>query len=231
MVYCRLFLSIFMQLNVTTGLLVLFFLTPRPWESVKSAARNWPLLIPAMSAMGLYSLVLVDYRYVAGFVCVLWMAAFSGVRLPASQGARKLIAGVVIFVAATSMVSAAAYTRHNIIEAGSGAPAYWQVAKALAETGIKPGDKIAVIADQPLMEGGAFPARLARVQIIAVVPRAEEFWAATSSTRLQVIAALSKTGAKAVLTSGAQPQIDSDTHWQRLGGTQYYVHVFARGDD
>jgi hypothetical protein len=227
--YCRLFFSIFMQLNVSLGLLVLVSLAPRPWESVKRAFRNWPLLITALLALALYALVLVDYRYVAAFVCLLWMGAFTGVSLPASPGSQKLIAGVVTFVAATTMISAVAYTRHHTI-ADRSALAYWPVAKGLAERGINPGDKIAVIANQPLLEGGAFPARLARVQIVAATPRAEDFWAATSSTRSQVIAVLSKTGAKAILTSGAQPQIDSDARWERLGGTEYYLYLFAKGN-
>jgi hypothetical protein len=40
-----------------------------------------------------------------------------------------------------------------------------------------------------------------------------------------------KIGAKAISTPGAQFLIDSAAREQRLGGTPYYVYVFARGDD
>ena len=38
---------------------------------LKSAAAAWPLLIIAFSALGLYLLLHLDYRFIAAFVCLL----------------------------------------------------------------------------------------------------------------------------------------------------------------
>jgi hypothetical protein len=99
-----LFLGIFWQLNLSTSLVVLYLTAAHPSCCLKSAARSWPLLVPVLSGLGLYSLVVVEYRYVAPFVCILWLVAFAGVRLPASIGMARLVGGAVIAIAGTTAV-------------------------------------------------------------------------------------------------------------------------------
>ena len=67
---------------------------------------------------------------------------------------------------------------------------------------------------------GAYVARLARVQIIGEA-RPEQFWTVDESTRNQLIATFAYAGATALFTYNP-PHIDSG--WQRLAGTNYYMH-------
>src|SRR5205085_488901 len=53
-------------------------------EAITRFFRYWHLWIPAVAALGMYALVTVEARYVAGFVIVLWAAILSAIRLPDS---------------------------------------------------------------------------------------------------------------------------------------------------
>ena len=130
---------------------------------------------------------------------------------------------MVVAVAATTYISVAGTTPHYMDDRRKPTPAYWQAAGALNEKGIRRGDKVALIASEPWGEGGSFVARLARIQIIAQVNRPESFWAASPSTQCQLIKSFAKTGAKAILASGEPRLFASETGWQRLENSSYYV--------
>jgi len=107
-----------------------------------------------------------------------------------------------------------------------GGPAYWKAARALNEKGIRPGDKVAVVGSNgPVLEGVAYLARLARIQIIAQVNEPDRFRTADSSTQSRVIEAIARTGAKAILTLPEPPRSSPESQWQRLGNTNYYAHL------
>ncbi|MGO8790916.1 MAG: hypothetical protein ACLQVL_26530 [Terriglobia bacterium] len=221
--YSRLCLSLSLQLNVTVGLCVLYLLAPRRLMCVKRAAANWPLVLPGLSALGLYALVLVLYRYIAPFVLILWLAAFSGIWLPSSKRLGRSTAIVIISIVATSVLSVVSHVVQNPIAWTSAEPAYWEAAMALKELGIRPGDKVAVIAKDPAGADLPFVARLARAQVIAQVNRRDRFFAAAPSTQFQVIEAIARSGAKAILTPTPPPPAASGTKWEPLGLTNYYA--------
>jgi hypothetical protein len=221
--YCWLFLLL--QLNFTLGLSVLFLSSPRIRSCIKRAARAWHLAVPALAAMGVYLIAHTEFRFVAPFVSLLWLAAFSGLLLRAWQRSSRLISGVVVGVAASTVIFAALTTPHNAGTVRYPGPVYCQAAKALGERGIRPGDKVAVVSNEPWGEGGAYVARLARIQIVAQVNRPNGFWAASSSTQAEVTQAFRKAGAKAVLALEVPRQSASQTCWQRLGSTPFYVHL------
>ena len=59
---------------------MIYFPAPRPWLCLKQAASNWPLIIPALAAFGLYYPINTETRFIGEFVLLLWLAAFSGAR-------------------------------------------------------------------------------------------------------------------------------------------------------
>ena len=101
----------------------------------------------------------------------------------------------------------------------------WQVADGLGQMGILPGDKAAFI-------GNGFHnswARLARVQIVAEIPPGEvnNFWAADSLTKSQIIKTFAKTGAVIIVTE-TLPSSVSTTDWYRIGDTNYYAYILPK---
>jgi hypothetical protein len=221
--YCALFFSHFTQLFMSVCFLILFATGARRSLGPNNGAAVWPVLIVAISALGLYSLALVESRYIGAFVCLLWLGAFSVVWLPASRLSNRLIAGVVIAVAATTCFSAVWWVSRR--PPAQGGPAWSEAAQALSEKGIKPEDKVATVGVEPYGGGGAYWARLARIQIIAQVSEPERFWAADLSTQSRVIEAVARTGAKAILTCPEPPRSSPESGWQRLGNTNYYVRL------
>jgi hypothetical protein len=147
------------------------------------------------------------------------------VRLPAAQDSNRLIFGVVIAIATTTCISALWWMSHRDPQDG---PAYWEAARALNEMGIRAGDKVAVVGSHgPALEGVAYLARLARIQIIAQVNEPDRFGTADSSTQSRVIEAVTRTGAKAILTLPEPPRSSPESQWQRLGNTNYYAHLLS----
>jgi hypothetical protein len=180
---------------------------------------NWPVLIPAVAAIGGYALVHTDLRYVAAYAVILWLALFSAVRLPVSYWSRSIATGVFLAVGAIS------FYRPICLEATTRVPKYWQAAEELGEHGVTPGSKIATIG---LETFGMRIARLARTQIIAEVrEEASGFWDEPPAVRSGVIKALQRTGARAVLASASPPQSHLDAGWQKLGNTPYYLYLLA----
>ncbi len=208
----------------TIAWLALVLMAPKPSRCFLRAGNNWPLMIPALAALGLYGLVYTEYRYVAPFVLLLWLAAFSCVSLPASRGSRRFIGLAVIAIAVTTLFFTGKAIVYELIDPVINTPIQWQVARDINRLGVKPGDKLVVIANEPFGAGGAFAARLARAQIIAQVSQPDLFWRAKESTRVQVMDALFRTDAKAILAFGNQPP-DSEARWQRLGATSYYLYL------
>jgi hypothetical protein len=218
--------SAFFGLNITAAVIFLYLLAPRVSACIHTAAANWPVWVPAVCGIGLYSLVVVEPRYVAALFCLLWIAGFSGVRLPASSGSQVLVAGAIICVALTSCL----ITGWQISQEFSGSifaenhvatPVDREAAEALIAAGLKPGDRLAVIGERlvPSQEA-AYVSRLARLQIVAELTKPGEFWSATASVKASFAAAFASAGARAILTL-RPPRIEPG--WERLGKTDYYL--------
>ena len=221
MQYGSLLFSPYMQLNLTVALSVLLLIAPRPPSVEKRARTNWPLLVPTLSAIGLYAAVFTDYRFIGAFVCLLWLVGFSVVRLTPEDLNRKLIAALVIVTSLSTVALLVRFTLLDMARTRTTGPIYWEAAQALKQNGVKPGDKIALIGNQPW--GGVFVARLARSEIIAQVSQPNDFWGAPASIQAGVTAALADAGARAVLALGDRPPSTSGGRWQRLRDTPFYV--------
>jgi hypothetical protein len=214
--------------HVTVGLCILYLFARKRSLCIKRATANWALVVPGLAGLGLYALVHVEYRYIASFVLLLYMAAFSGVRIPESRCSRIVIAVISLTITAISVVSAARYVVRNPIYTRSATPVYWEAARALKERGIQPGDKLAVVATWPMGETVPFVARLARAQIVAQVNRRDQFFAAPPSTQSQVLRAIAASGAKAFLTPGEPSPPPPYIHWEALGPTNVYVCLLEK---
>jgi hypothetical protein len=219
--YCLLFLSPLRQLNVFAGLCILYLLARKPSECIRRAMACWTLLLPVLAALALYSLVFVLYRYVASFVVILWLAAFSGVGIPSSKRSKTLVAAISVFIIVTTVGLAAFRVGQS---PRSIEPVYWEAATALKEAGIQPGDKVAEIKADDL----PFVAHLARVRVIAQVNRRDRFFRAAPATQLQVLEAIAGSGAKALLVTPEPRRATPGLEWKELGLTNYYICVLGK---
>jgi len=220
--YNLLFLS---EAGLVSGLIVLFSVSSLGFRSLlRSVSEGWYLMVPAAAGLGAFLLVHVEGRYIGPYVLLLWLGVLCGVRTKSEGESRRLIAGVVLAIAVTMGAPVFSTTVFDWAEQRHKGPVDWEVARALKQIGIQEGDKVAYLRRSPW--GDFFWARLARIQIIAEVPPGEfdKYWAAPPPVQTEVIQALAKTGAKAVI-SAAMPPCASASVWQRLGNTDYYAHV------
>ncbi len=190
---------------------------------MKGIRENLYLLLPAAMAMGMYGLVYVEDRYVAAFVLLFWAAILSGMRLLDSKESRRLatcVTLVVVILFAPKILGATASDLIGSLDRS--AHQQWEVAEGLRKMGVQPGDKVATIGSG----FKAYWARLARVSIVAEIPRegVDSFWAASPSAQSQVMPIFAKTGAKVVVAE-KMPSFVLVSGWQRIGTTDYYRYL------
>ncbi len=219
--------------GLVVGWLSLYLLSRRRWMVVKDLAHYSFLIIPALAGFGIYFLAIVEFRYVAPFVMLLWLGLFSGLRLPDDQVSKRLIACVIGVLMAMMVVKVTASSNHEAsvtarsLIAGKDTSAHeqWLVADGLRQMGVVPGDKVAVIG----YSFTAFWAQLARVRIVAEIRDrdANSFWAVDEPVRSEAIETFARTGAKAIVTE--KPALCAEsTGWRKIGNTDYYAYLLSR---
>lgn len=220
-----------LQGGLIVGFFILFYMGLRGWLGIKDIAKHWCLLILAIAAFGMYSLVHVEARYIGAFVLLLWAGVFSGVRFDDSQESRKRVVYVTIAILTIMWTTIGGTTiqetRSTVCDLIKGMDAstphvQWQVADGLKRIGVQPGDKVASIGNSM----GAYWARLARVRIVAETPfkDVDSFWAADHLVKSRVMETFARAGAKAIVAEKL-PDYVSKTGWQRIGKTDYYAYI------
>jgi hypothetical protein len=204
--------------------------------SLKGIGEYWHLLVPAIAALSLYWLVYVESRHVAPFLVLLWLGLFSGLRLPESDGSRKLLKIVPISIVvmmgtimAVPVIRQTYFVARDLIKGEeSSANLQWQVAEGLNRIGIQPGDKVASLGLGNQWD--FYWARLARVKIVVEAPDPDIFWTVSESVRAQAIKTFASTGAKAVVAKNPDGNLSTtccftSNGWQRIGNTDYYAYL------
>jgi 4-amino-4-deoxy-L-arabinose transferase-like glycosyltransferase len=230
--YYRLF--VLSQPVLLTSVLVLVWAYWRPGSRLRDLALNGSLLLPSVAAFGLYGLVhYVEWRYVAPFLVVTWLAALTAIRLPTGPRAERLPASVVAGAALVILLSSSLRETYDDVsrlrDLGVGAnDREAEQARKLKDFGIRPGDRVGFIGDT----FSAYWARLARVRIVAEITRkdANVFWAADQATKDRALKAFADAGAKAVVTNRLPPPHDG---WQRITDSPAYarqdsIHLLNR---
>jgi hypothetical protein len=212
------YLLLTLHLNLLVVFVTLLLISQRGIQFF-SRRSPWELIFPAVLALILYALVHAEYRYIAGFACILWLAAFSMLHFENLPVLRRFIGVGVLAVGGTTLCLAWTPVIHGVIGAEGTATAYSEAGIALTGMGMRPAERIGVISSEPFGEGGAFVARLAALQIIAQVNQPDRFWSSPAATQSAVLEAFQRAGCKAVL---AWKVPDSASGWQRLGQTGYY---------
>jgi hypothetical protein len=207
---------------------LLLMMNRRRWSPRRMARSSWFLLLPAVVAMLIYSLVFVSPRYIASFEVLLWFSIFSGLQ-PGRPGSRRwfdylAVCLAIVFVYAAQPQPPFAETMRSFRQGTPDPqPEQWRIANGLNQMGVQPGDKVASLG------GALFPHwyRLAHVQVAAEIPAGQNgviaFWQAEPAVREQVMKLLAQAGARAVIIDKATAGQDMDG-WQKIADTDAYVY-------
>ncbi|MFB2833906.1 glycosyltransferase family 39 protein [Floridanema evergladense] len=223
--YYNLFLAV-----LVFGYLILACIGGSISRSRKDLVANWRLFTPAIAGLMIYMVVTdlphlkpLDTRYLAPFIVLLFTATLSSIHLPNSQEVKRLLIGMTlgIFIVFGGKFSNQLLEDFNHV-LHQPQHIYWEIAEGLKDLGIQPGDKVAHLGYKKY-----YWARLAKVEIVAEIPKAEYFWQQDEATRDRIFQALQKTGAKAViLKKGTKPpNSESVTNWQELKKTQTFAYL------
>lgn len=188
-----------------------------------SAPECWCALWPVALLM-MYALLYTEYRYVAPWLILFWVSAYSAVLARNGRAERFLLillAGVVLVPRVVEF--------QNMYGKRSQSSDVWRnvvMARDLHQMGIRPGDPIATVGD-------AFShhyARIARVHVVAQVTNSAAFWSLPSDTAAAVERAIASTGAKILVGPSRPPEFQSDS-WSVVPGTEFSLLPLSKPGD
>lgn len=222
--------------SLTSGaFLLVSFSNGGPLRAIRRSVRWWPIALPALAALAIYSPVHAEGRFIAANAAILLLVAYAGVQARSAAGVHRMRLAVwVISALAFAMVVVAPMVRWPVSNKTYAypnpvpGPAYAAAANALVESGVHPQDRIALIWDEQWGRGaarGAILARLARVKIVAEEPDPEAFWKSDEISRQRAIAALQSVGIRAILAKDVPVSVQQG--WRRLADTDYFVYSGA----
>lgn len=208
------------QLGIVALFLVLFLISNTA-GFLHRFLGLWTLVVPSVAAIFLYALVHTEPRYVAAFVCVLWLALFSALRFRESDNLKTFISVGCACALLTTIVFLVVFAWYGI-RASMEPPAYEQAAAAIRELNLPLGGKIATVSAEPFGAGGAFVARLTRLQIVGQVNQSERYWAATPEAQLAILKSFHDVGCTGVLGLHVP---ESARGWRKLGNSGYSIFL------
>jgi hypothetical protein len=229
------------QGSLIVGMLTLYLMSRRRAFRFGEILRWWSLLLPVLIALAMYAVVYVEARYLGPFVVLLWADLLANVRIHNSPRSARLAAilSVVILLLMLANIAAlnfeglrafAGWGRPSRSAISQPKPPAWpgEVAQALHELGIAPGDKVAIIG----YGFDSFWAKLARVQIVAEMPGTEAslFWFGDASTRAEALRAFASAGAEAIVAESVPPAV-SVVGWERVGQSGYHILLLGEQVD
>jgi hypothetical protein len=202
-------------------MLALFWLSKRVGSWAPIPKGVWFILLPSVTALFLYSLVLVEFRYVAPFALVLLVWLFSRVQLrePAAHRHQRWASSLLLFAPLLAIfwpVSSdiAALFRPKPFEP-------WNMARGLHELGVPPDARIGFIG----RGNQAYWAHLAGVRIIAELPEQAEpaFLDRDAEKQAQALEKFAETRA-AIVVMKVPPKFFPPLGWRQIAGTPNYLH-------
>jgi len=211
-----------LQLEFSVALLFFLILACQKSGWSVSLSQQSYLWIPPLVGCSAYAIVHVEFRLVAPFVLLLWVAAFSTLLGTSLQISRRVALALIFAVLAVtglrvakSMASdfAAILSRQVNVN--------WQVAEGLQVLGVNPGDKISGLS----LTAEVHWARLAGVKIVSEIPLGDGniFWMENPEGKRKVFQVFAATGAKVVVTKDP-PLSAVNEGWVPLAGTGFYAY-------
>jgi hypothetical protein len=214
------FLILLTQVEYVVGLATLVFCNLRAREWIAVICRHWLLWFPTAAACLGFASVLVEGRYVASFLVILWVVAFGSSLGSASVASRHVAVAVVLAAVLVTGMKTLKYAVSDALAIPKQVNDNWEAALKLREFGVRPGDRVAligVLAEQHLL-------RLAEVKAVAELRYRDEqkFWTGDPALQDTVFKAFASTGSKIVVATHV-PVTAVKEGWTRLGNTDYYM--------
>ncbi|MFZ0318269.1 MAG: hypothetical protein WAL56_04010 [Candidatus Sulfotelmatobacter sp.] len=219
------------QPDLVVGVIVFALLGGQLWWA--GLRKLWSLVAICLVGMAAYVPLVVNDRYLGGFVLLLFLAILAAVRLrPADQRCAAYVA-VAVFITMTlsTLDLTVRYVTHHLVNSGAGPNSTMEdlaAAEQLIHSGTRPGDKVAVVSDDG---PGIYWARLAKLRIVAEVGRGgatENFWDLPDERKHRVYDALATARARLVVARCPAKTVEG---WEQISGTSTCVFWLQKNVD
>ncbi|MBI3590006.1 MAG: hypothetical protein HY094_01340 [Candidatus Melainabacteria bacterium] len=225
------YIFIYSQKELFIIFIFLFYLTGQKIICLKNILKNWFLILPSLCVFFMYSLIVVEERYLGGYVVLLWLSLFSGISLKSKEDSKHVLSCSVLTILTVMLIRFTcmgfdylSLTAQNL-NLGKNANRMWCVANELKKLGLKEGDNVATFID----ETNQYWARIGRFRIISEIPLNEEtkdFWESNQTKIPEIIKTIAKTGAKVIVTENIPTPLLREAKqkgWRTLGNTNYFA--------
>ena len=204
--------------------LVLVVVVWATWKKALAWGKNpssaWLAVLPSVAALGMYAVVLVEFRYMAPFALILLMWIMA--RMSIVTGAEPKLIRIVPLVIIVAPALGAGWVAWRDLYDGMRDKPYepWVVAQQLHAMGIPPGASVGYIGTGL----DAYWAHLAGVRIIAEIPEGEKphFVAAAAARRQEILQLFTSVGARTVITRNVAAANPADG-WHQIPGTGHFI--------
>jgi 4-amino-4-deoxy-L-arabinose transferase-like glycosyltransferase len=221
---------------------------PRLWR--KTCASLWPALLVCGGGMLTYLLVVIEARYIAAFVAMLFLwllftvaakdaeAQREGSRVPGSAALAWILAiGCCLTLLANEKDPVRDVLGNAVHQRLFYRGDQWKVGIYLQQKGLRPGDKVAVMSDlvsatlstwaymDQLQIVGVLGGSLAQTQTLDY----DAFWNSAPVRQQQILANFRDAGARAVV-SISKPAGAGAQDWEPVPGTAYWVYWLQAPD-
>jgi hypothetical protein len=208
--------------ELTGVVLVILYMALRvgPRLALRSILDVWPWWVVSLAALAAYAVFHVETRYVGAFALLLGMGSIFALWHRSKFSGRTLTLLSVVVVLNLGIDTVAHMYLDREEQGGKRRLHSASAAVALHQFGIAAGEPVGAI--ESLVGSGW--ARLARVEIVAEVPRsnAQDYWRSSPEHQTATLAAFASAGCKAVVSWIGRNDVPAG--WQRLGDSQYVVH-------
>ncbi len=195
------------------------------WRQLrKRLTKLWFVWFPPVVTLALYSLVLVEPRYAAVWITIVWLVLFAAVEWPQvkinADSTRGIGAAVVLAIAITSGVAVLKGGFDNLAECLREEPNVpFAIGQSLFSMGLKPGDEVAFLGHTIIPY---YWAHLSGLRVTGDIQLDDmyDYWSAAPQKRNEIAERFRESGIKALVLAGAPSVADK---WQPIGDTGYYV--------
>lgn len=228
------------QHEFVVGLLALLLLQDAVWAAAKRVIRRWVIWFPGITAIGMFSLVLIQARYIAPFLLLIWLGLFSALRFSRVENTQRWVRAVVFAIAVTTgvglfqKIASDAFHELRPSQLHPTINRSWEVAEGLRRLGVPPGSSVVTVGVPPLDSRFPFSfywARLAHVRVVALVPPNDvnKFWFSPPDVKAKLRSLFAATGSVAIVTANMPPGVTLPG-WTQIGTTPYYVSAVGANE-